>query len=221
MCARKGVLLAVVIATAVFLAPGASWAVLISYVGNTDSNNRATIDVTYAGSATSGTLSLVLDNTSPLFTPIITGIAFDVPSGLTNLTAGTLPSGWGFLFDPGNINTPQAVGDFDACSDVSPTDTNCNGGNPNFGLTPGGGTFLLTLNATGTGLSQTAFVNAFNDFGESAVRFQNTGLLGQGSDVATPTTTPPPPSVPEPATLTLIGSGLVGVALMSRRFRKR
>lgn len=197
----------------IIAAPGISSAVLISYTGNTDANNQATIDVTF--NAMTSVLTLTLDNTSPALDPIITGVAFDVPSGVTNLTATSLPAGWGFVFAPGSVSTPQPVGTFDACLETANNpNTNCNGGNPGAGLGRDDGTFSFVFSVTGSGLTEDAFVQAMNDFGESAVRFQNTGPLGEGSDVAVPN------RVPEPAALALIGSGLIGLAVVTRRIRK-
>lgn len=208
----SAVVAALALLMTIIAAPGISSAVLISYSGNLDSNNQATIDVSFSGS----TLTLVLDNTSPLFSPSATGIAFDLPSGVTNITAGTLAPDWGFFFSNDGVNTNQMVGVFDVCTDVSPTNMNCNGGNANDGLSPTEGTFTFTFNVTSSGgLTTDSFVQAMNDFGESAVRFQSTGPLGQDSDVAVPRT-----NVPEPGTLALIGSGLIGLALVTRRFRK-
>ena len=92
-------------------------------------------------------------------------------------------------------------------SSLAPTSP---GGNPNDGLPPGidpgdEATFVIS-GAAFAGFTEEQICNAIY------VRFQSVGADGEGSDVGTPGT-----PVPEPASMLLLGTGLIGVAGAARR----
>jgi len=103
---------------------------------------------------------------------------------------------------------------------------NINGGTPNEGIDPGfTGTFIFGL--TGTGLDMLN-INSFlsllsegknNDAGSEGfiVRFQGVGENREGSDFAPPDGEFPPGSIPEPATLLLLGTGIAQLVGFGRR----
>lgn len=76
------------------------------------------------------------------------------------------------------------------------------------GLTTGGSGFLDAMNGSSGGLFSRA-----HDFGTG---FTNSGLVTGFNLTSAP---PPPPGIPEPATLSLMGIGLIG-ACVARRRRK-
>jgi hypothetical protein len=120
-------------------------------------------------------------------------------------TAGTIFDG----LDQ-DINFPGGFNSIDICLFAA---QNCQGGNINLGLTPGSSDtveVLLTAldpGALHSGLTLTAF----------PIKFQTS----EGSFEFSGTEGPPenPPSVPEPATLSLLGLGLLGLGLAGRRRR--
>lgn len=185
-------------------------------VGNTTGSlATATVTCTLVGN----TLTFTITNTSP-FDARITSIGFDLPptgnasaSGLNGFTGNVVsqPAGVAFTFsdgDLGNVNQfNSAVLDFGFL-----TGSNFSGGDPNEGLPPGippnnQASFSVTGNFAG--FTEAQICNAI------FVRFQRVGADGQLSDVGTPNG-----EIPEPTTMILLGTGLVGVAAGIRRRRK-
>jgi len=196
-------------------------AVTINLVGNEDANNTATAQITYDSV---NTLTVVLTNTSQN-SELITGFAFNAPDAVTGISAftasGTLDDDeWSSVFDPNGVSTPQPLGFFDV---GAITGNNLEGGDPQEAITTlpptNIGTFTFTFAGNGldlAGLTVASFLNLVSqpsgngnqganaDFQTFAVRFQQTGVNGGGSDVAIP-------QVPLPAAAWLFLSGLAGL----------
>ncbi len=145
----------------------------------------------------------------------------DAVSGISDFVG---PTEWSGLFKRDSINTPGQFGLFDI---AGITGMDLGGGNPNVeiprGLTPS--SFEFTLFGPSLNLPDTSsFLDLFSFEQEGPqffiARFQRTGADQQRSDLAIPGEASPPPVFPEPGTLLLTGSGLVGLGAGVRRRRK-
>jgi hypothetical protein len=115
-----------------------------------------------------------------------------------------------FSTNPGNV--PQfnsAVLDFALVTNSD----NFAGGNPPSGAASGETTPLFCVNGDFSGFSQADIAAA------AFVRFQSLPT-GTGSDVGTVTSTPTPTTVPEPASMILLGSGLMATVGVLRKRRR-
>jgi len=190
-------------------------ATLVSFTGNTNgvlATGSASISLNAGGNVITGTLT----NTSPNDARI-TGFAFDIgPGNLAGFTGSpnpiTTPAGVNFSFEDGDLGTvPQFSAvelDFGYL-----TGANFSGGSPNDGL-DNAQTLGFMITGSFAGLTEEQIAS------DLFVRFQRVGPNGELSDVATPGSpgTPTPfGQTPEPASMLLLGSGLVYLA--GRRFK--
>lgn len=196
-------------------------------VTGVDSGQFSTATVVCEFNSQTNTFTFTITNTSAITQPgstsTITGIGFDLPplgnasgSGLNGFTGMQAPSlSANFVFSDGDVgNVPHgfnsAVLDFAFLTGPS---GNFQGGSVEFGLLPGESASFTVSGAAFTGFTESQICNAI------FVRFQDVPLSaprGEGSDVGVSN------PIPEPSTLMLLGSALLGLGgYARRRFKTR
>jgi PEP-CTERM motif len=189
-------------------------------ISGVNSGQASTATVVCEFNSSTNTFTFTITNTSAITQPgstsTITGIGYDLPplgnanaSGLNGFTGTQAPSlSSTFDFSDGNLgNVPagfnNVVLDFGFTTGPS---GNFNGGSVNDGLLPGESASFTVSGAAFTGFTEAQICNAI------FVRFQNVPVAG--SDVGTPGGAG---SIPEPSSILLLGSALVGLGSYARR----
>jgi len=186
------------------------------------SGQFSTATVVCEFNSATNTLTFTITNTSAITTPgstsTITGIGFDLPptgnasasglNGFTGMQAPSLSSTFDFSdADLGNV--PAGFGNvvLDFGFTTGPSG-NFSGGSVNDGLLPGESASFMVSGAAFTGFTEEQICNAI------FVRFQNVPLAGGsgGSDVGVPGE-----PIPEPSSILLLGSALIGLGGYARR----
>jgi len=190
-------------------------------VTGVNSGQASTATVVCSFNAQTNTLTFTITNTSAITSPgstsTITGIGYDLPplgnasasglNGFTGMQAPSLSSSFNFSdADLGNVPAGfnNVVLDFGFTTGPS---GNFNGGSVNDGLLPGESASFTVTGAAFSGFTEAQICNAI------FVRFQNVPVVG--SDVGTPG------QVPEPSSILLMGSALLGFGGYARKRLKR
>ena len=186
-------------------------------ISGVNSGQAATATVVCEFNSQTNTFTFTITNTSAITQPgstsTITGIGYDLPplgnasasglNGFTGTQAPSLSSNFNFSdADLGNVPAGfnNVVLDFGFTTGPS---GNFNGGSVNDGLLPGESASFTVTGAAFTGFTEAQICNAI------FVRFQNVPVAG--SDVGTPG------QIPEPSSILLLGSALVGLGGYARR----
>lgn len=188
-------------------------------IGGVNSGQLSTATVVCEFNSQTNTFTFTITNTSAITSPgstaTITGIGFDLPpignasasglNGFTGSQAASLSST--FDFSDANLgNVPagfnSVVLDFGFTTGPS---GNFNGGSVNDGLLPGESASFTVTGAAFAGFTEEQICNAI------FVRFQNVPAPF-GSDVAVPGG-----EIPEPTSILLLGSALIGLGGYARR----
>ena len=187
-----------------------------------DSGQFSTATVVCEFNSQTNTFTFTITNTSAITQPgstsTITGIGFDLPplgnaspsglNGFTGMQAPSLSSTFTFSdADVGNVphGFNSAVLDF---AFLTGNSGNFNSGSVNDGLLPGESASFTVSGAAFTGFTEEQICNAI------FVRFQNVPAEGNsgGSDVGVPGG-----EIPEPSSILLLGSALLGLGGYARR----
>ena len=190
-------------------------------VTGVDSGSFSTATVVCEFNAQTNTFTFTITNTShitqPGSTSTITAIGFDLPplgnasasglNGFTGMQAPSLSSTFTFSdADVGNVphGFNSAVLDF---AFLTGNSGNFSAGQVNLGLLPGESASFTVSGAGFAGLTEAEICNAI------FVRFQNVPAEGGsgGSDVGVPG------EIPEPSTMLLLGTALIGLGGVVRR----
>src|SRR5688572_6252139 len=193
-------------------------------VTGVDSGQFSTATVVCEFNSQTNTFTFTITNTSAITQPgstsTITGIGFDLPplgnaspsglNGFNGMQAASLSAN--FIFSDADVgNVPHgfnsAVLDF---AFLTGNSGNFNGGSVNDGLLPGESASFTVSGAAFTGFTEAQICNAI------FVRFQNVptgpGIGGEGSDVGVASA-----PIPEPSTMLLLGTALIGLGGVVRR----